>query len=121
LTPQGAEHAEEERWKAQLAGDTDTLGSFLADDLVYTHSNGSQDSKESFLNALKGGSLRFISAERSGKRGATYGDTVVVAGRAALTIEAAGNVVTMTIQYSSVWGRHEGNWQLVGWHSCKIE
>lgn len=50
---------ERRRFDAQIARDTTALADILADDLLYTHSNGHQDGKASYLASVASGQSRY--------------------------------------------------------------
>ena len=49
------EALERQRFTAQVGKNFDVLGKIFADDLIYTHSNGKIDSKETYINSIKEG------------------------------------------------------------------
>jgi hypothetical protein len=55
--------AEEARRQAMLAADVAVLGALLSDTLAYTHSTGVTDSKQSYLQLLASGALRYETLE----------------------------------------------------------
>ncbi|MES2945400.1 MAG: nuclear transport factor 2 family protein, partial [Pseudomonadota bacterium] len=55
--------AEEARRQAMLAGDTARLQHLLADTLMYTHSTGVKDDKQTWLQQLSSGALVYEKLE----------------------------------------------------------
>jgi hypothetical protein len=53
------EQLERRRFDAQVAKDLPTLEIIYADDLIYTHSNGHQDDKASYLASIANGQSRY--------------------------------------------------------------
>ena len=56
---QEIEQLERRRFDAQVAKDLPTLEAIFADDLIYTHSNGHQDDKASYLASIASGQSRY--------------------------------------------------------------
>ena len=48
---------EDRRYAAMLAGDADGIADLLHDELIYMHSIGGADSKDSYLRTLRDGSM----------------------------------------------------------------
>ncbi|MEL6984354.1 MAG: nuclear transport factor 2 family protein [Actinomycetota bacterium] len=114
------EAAEDQRWAAQLAADTEALSELLADELSYTHSNGLVDTKASFLDAIANKVFDYRSADRSDVNLNVIGDTAVIAGRVAMLVVAGSREVNLDSRYSAVWARRDGRWQFVCWQSTPI-
>ncbi|MES2188971.1 MAG: nuclear transport factor 2 family protein [Pseudomonadota bacterium] len=60
---QGLRAAEEARRLAMVANDIDSLDSLLDDSLFYGHSIGGADTKQSYLDKLRSGSLQYKAVE----------------------------------------------------------
>ena len=69
---------ENARYRAMVSNDLTTLEQLLSDDLIYTHSSARLDSKASYLNSLRSGKVRYVSAERQQESIVDYGKVVVI-------------------------------------------
>jgi len=112
---------DQRRFRAMVANDLETLAAVLADDLVYIHSDGEVDSKEEFLQRLRGGSLRYRSIEPTEVRVRTDGNTAVVTGRAKMAVTTGGCDREFEIRYTAVYRARSDHWQLVSWQSTRIQ
>ena len=65
--------------RALSARDFETARSLLADDLHYTHSSSSVDTKASLIEAITSGRSAYRKIERPQERIRVYGDSAVVA------------------------------------------
>ena len=108
---------EDRRVAATVAADVATLEEVLADDLIYTHSSASVDTKTAYIDKLRSGSLSYISIERGPADIRIWGDTATVTGQAVLQISAEGNARQINISYLNVWVPIDGRWQMVAWQS----
>ena len=108
---------EDRRVAATVAADVATLEEVLADDLIYTHSSASVDTKTVYIDKLRSGSLSYISIERGPADIRIWGDTATVTGQAVLQISAEGNARQINISYLNVWVPIDGRWQMVAWQS----
>lgn len=111
--------AEERRRQALLASDLQALQALLADALVYVHSTGASDSKDSYLAKLRSGSLRYqaLQFEDLQARGVGQaGDAVVVTGRMVAEVLKDGQPRAVRSLFMTVWTRAPGTapvpWQL---------
>lgn len=104
---------EERRRQALLAGDLPALQGLLADDLVYVHSTGASDRKDSFLAKLSGGGLKYLSLDFSGQQVQSLQLAVVVSGRMAATVLKEGQRKNVASLFMVVWGcDRDGVWRL---------
>ncbi|MFN0089343.1 MAG: nuclear transport factor 2 family protein [Acidimicrobiales bacterium] len=111
---------EAERFQAMIDKNVKRLGELLADDLVYTHSNASIDTKDSYLEAIASGKFDYRAAERSEEAVRVYGDTALVTGRAALTLGVAPKARSLDLRYLDVWVRAGEAWRMVAWQSTVV-
>jgi ketosteroid isomerase-like protein len=118
------EQLERRRFDAQVAQDLPTLETIFADDLVYTHSNGHQDNKASYLASIANGQSRYdrVDIESLTVRAYNDGHTAVVNGlvRIELGPGADGQPLVTRLKYVVVYIRPAANgWQLVLWQAQK--
>jgi ketosteroid isomerase-like protein len=118
------EQLEHRRFDAQVAKDLPTLETIFADDLVYTHSNGHQDDKATYLASIATGQSRYDQVDIESLTVRAYNDdhTAVVNGlvRIDLGPGADGYPLSTRIKYVVVYIRTAAKgWQLVLWHAQK--
>ena len=112
---------EAQRFQAQQAADVQALDHLLAPDLSYAHSSGKVDTKASFIEGIRAGTLRYVTiapAEDVDVR--IYDNTAVVTGHLHLTVVISGQEVKLHLRYTDVWVRRSGSWQMVAWHSTRL-
>lgn len=104
---------EERRRQALVAGDLPALRGLLADDLVYVHSTGASDRKDSYLAKLSAGRLKYLSLELSELQVQSLQLAVVVSGRMAATVLRDGQQKSVASLFMTVWGcDRDGVWRL---------
>lgn len=108
----GVRAAEEARRQAMLDGDTATLGELLSDTLVYTHSTGAKDGKQSYLEQLASGALRYEAL-------AFVAPAITVLGRVGLVCAVMDATVVrgdtprhVASSYLAVWEATPSGWRL---------
>ncbi|RZK42933.1 MAG: nuclear transport factor 2 family protein [Hymenobacter sp.] len=123
-TAQTIEQLEHQRFDAQVSKDFPTLEKIFADDLIYTHSNGHQDSKASYIESIRTGQSRYDAVAIEDLTVRAYNDdhTAVVNGLIEIDLGpgADGQPASTRIKYVVVYIKTtENGWQLVLWHAQK--
>jgi len=118
ITSAGKRH-----YAAATAGDAATLEGLIADDVVYTHSNGHRDDRRMYLDRVAAGLYSQLNVEHSPDQIWVFGDIAVVVG----TQVNSGKVGTFdwTEPRESVsldaWRRHDGRWQLIAHQTTIVQ
>lgn len=112
--------AERQRFAAMVEADVGTLERLLADELTYTHTTGTTDTKTELLASLSSGTLKYLSIEPEDMRARPYGEVGVVTGRAAMKVRAGGQELAFRIAFTDVYVRRDGRWQVVAWQSTRL-
>lgn len=111
---------EARRYQALADGDLATLDELFSADLVYTHSDATADSKQSYLDRLANGYFRYGPLEHP-----EHG--IVVRGDCALVFhDMRGEVLidgqlkrVLNSRSLAVWVREDGTWRLLAFHPTK--
>ncbi|MGZ4604299.1 MAG: nuclear transport factor 2 family protein [Kineosporiaceae bacterium] len=106
--------AEDRRYRAVIEGDLAALEEMLADELSYTHSNGSVDTKDSYLEKLRTRYYVYDRVDHPVDRVAVVGDCAIVVGRMVADIHVQGTPKHLDNLVLVVWTRARGDWQLLG-------
>jgi ketosteroid isomerase-like protein len=107
---------EDQRFQAQVGGDLDALERLLSDQLVYTHSSASVDTKASFIESIKT-RRPYQKVERSGEEVRLHGDTAVVTGQARIDLNGGRQ---LNLRYTDVWVKSADGWRMVAWQSTRL-
>ena len=104
---------EERRRQALLAGDLPALQGLLSPDLVYVHSTGACDRRDSYLAKLASGSLRYLSLNFSDLQVQVLQQAAVVTGRMAAQVSKDGQPKNVASLFMTVWAcGADGAWRL---------
>jgi hypothetical protein len=103
------------RFDAMTRNDLDSLEPLLANELSYTHSTGAVESKAQYLEALRGGRVRYRAVHREVDRLTTYEDCAVMQGRLEVRAEVEHRAIVARTVFTSTWVRSEAGWQLAAW------
>jgi ketosteroid isomerase-like protein len=107
---------EDERYAAMLAKDVKALERLLDEQLVYMHSSGVADTKESYLRGLRE-TWDYRRIDRSDQTVRVSGDTALVFNRLEISIKVGGEPKELDNRALAVWVRRDGAWRLIGLQS----
>ena len=111
--------ADAARVKALLSQDYDAADRLFADEMTYCHSNGSQDTKESYMSGLRSGRSRYAEMNMFDMTTRVYGETAVLSGKftAKVIIGGGEREANLLSRVLMVWVKRDGRWQMVAWES----
>ena len=104
--------AEEARRGAMLATDTGALSRLSSPRLVYTHSDGARDTRDSYLEKVAGGHFAYHRLAFDIEQVDIHAGTALVHGRVAGEVEVAGAPRRLDCRYLAVWALEEDAWRL---------
>ena len=109
---------ETKRIAAMVSKDLATLDALLADDLTYTHSGGTTDTKASFIALIKERG-RYLGVDYSNTQVIPFsgGHAVAVRGRAQIRLEG---VASYPVLFLDVWALRDGAWKMVAWQATRV-
>jgi len=109
---------ETKRIAAMVAKDIPALDALLGDDLSYTHSGGSTDTKASFLALIKERG-RYLGIDYLKTQVSTWGDsTAMVRGLAQIRLEGTPGYQVL---FLDVWAIRNGTWKMVAWQATRVK
>jgi uncharacterized protein (TIGR02246 family) len=104
---------------AAMAADTEALGELIADDVLYSHSDGIAEDKAAYLAKVASGIYLKIRMENSPDHIRVLGDDVAVVRGTTTSNSAPDSPYRMDNLKASildVWVHRDGRWQLVEHH-----
>src|SRR3954471_12886821 len=99
------------------SADWPALEALLHDDLSYTHSSGSTDTRATWLAAMKSGKTKYKSASCSERKVRIIGDVALVTGKAAVEAEVNGQARSMKLVFLAGWTKTPQGWKFAAWQS----
>jgi hypothetical protein len=116
--PQKILDLETKRIAAMVAKDIPTLDALLGDELSYTHSGGTTDTKASFLALIKERG-RYLGIDYLTNQVTAWGDnTVMVRGLAQIRLEGTPGYQVL---FLDVWALRGGTWKMVAWQATRVK
>ena len=110
---------EDSRYEAVTAGDVAVLDELFAADLVYTHSDASADSKQSYLEKLATGHFKYGPISHPEHSIVVHGDCALVFADMRGEVQIGGSVRVLNSRSLAVWVREDGNWVLLAFQPTK--
>ena len=110
---------EAKRYQAMTNADIETLAELFSANLVYTHSDASSDSKQSYLDRLASGHFDYGVMDHPETSIVVHGDCALVFGDMRGEVVIAGQKRVLNSRTLAVWGRENGNWVLLAFQPTK--
>jgi ketosteroid isomerase-like protein len=112
--------AEKQRFDAQISKNYAVLDQVLGNDLVYTHSNGNTDSKESYIQSIRDGKSKYDAITVEEQKVRVYGNTAIINGICMIKAMSNGETINTHLKYTDVYVRKGKQWQMVAWQSIRL-
>ena len=100
--------------------DADFIAGLLADEFVATYDDGSRGDKARERELVATFDQQVLSAAQDDFRVAVYDDTAVVWFTLRLVGIRQGQEAELTLRYTDVWVRRDGEWRCVSTHSTRV-
>jgi ketosteroid isomerase-like protein len=110
---------EAKRYQAMTDADTATLDGLFSAGLVYTHSDASSDTKQSYLDRLASGHFDYGVIEHPEASIVVRGDCALVFGDMRGEVLIGGQTRVLNSKSLAVWVREDGNWALLAFQPTK--
>jgi hypothetical protein len=112
---------EDRRYQAMLDGDTAILDALCSGDLIYTHSKGDHDDKQSYLHKVGSRYFTFLEITHPADRILIVHGAALVTGRMTANVSVAGRgIVQVDNRYLAVRVREDGAWKFVAYQPTPI-
>jgi hypothetical protein len=108
------------RKTAMAQKDTAALKNLLCKGLVYTHSSGRQDTKQSLIEGMESGKTVYTSMVPSEVKAQDLGNAVVLTGVAAISVDSNGKPNSFRVRFTDVYENQNGTWRMITWQSTKL-
>ena len=111
---------DKKRMTAMAQKDIASLKNLLCKGLVYTHSSGHQDTKQSLIDGMESGSTVYTSVVPSDVKAQDFENVVVLTGVAAISVNSKGKPNSFRVRFTDVYENQNGTWRMVTWQSTKL-
>lgn len=115
------EEAERGWARGVTTNDFALLEKVLAPDLVYTHSNGLVDTRDSYIESLRSGKSRYVKVEYSDIKVRLLTPDIATANcRALIVTLQQGKENPLNLALLHVFKKNRGQWQMVAHQSARL-
>lgn len=119
VTAKQISELEARRYQAMTDGDIETLERLFSPSLVYTHSDATSETKQSYLDRLASGHFDYGVIDHPETSIVVHGDCALVFGDMRGEVLIAGQKRVLNSRSLAVWVREEGNWVLLAYQPTK--
>jgi ketosteroid isomerase-like protein len=113
--------AELSRFNVMVAKDRAGLEAVMHRDLVYFHSSGVADNKDSYIASIFSGKSNYQSIDPVELVTRVYGKTGINTGIVNIVnLSADGKETPLKLRFTDVFVFEDGRWQMVSWQSTKL-
>ncbi len=120
VTAEEVLRAEESRYAAQMNNDFALMNRLFADDLVYYHSSTVVDTKQSFIESMRSGNVKYRRMTRGEVETRVFGSVGIITGRGTFEVTARGQDMVLDLLFTAVWAKHEGALRFVSWQATRL-
>jgi hypothetical protein len=113
---------EQQRVKYLVSGDIDGLAKMSSPTLSYSHSNGSIDAREKYLNDLRTRQVVFGSLNHRGVNVRFLTPQVAMLnGLSDVEVKVGEQDLKMILRFTIVYVEKNGEWLFEAWHSSRVQ
>jgi Domain of unknown function (DUF4440) len=109
--------ADDARIDALLSDDFPKLEALLSEALILTHPDGRTDGKQSYLDSLRSGAVKFTSIKRGTASVRSNGDVGWIHRNLAIHRIKDGEGLDVYLKVLSAWEKQHGEWKLMAYAS----
>ena len=111
---------EHERFNAIVAGDLEKFTNLCHERLVYTHSDGSRDSLESYVSKVRRGIYNYSRISHPVEEIIVIGDVALVVGRMIADLTINGAAKRLDNSSLAVWVREDNQWKFLAYQPTNV-
>lgn len=111
--------AEDARYTAQMNDDFTAMNKLIADDLVYIHSSSVVDNKQTYIESMRSGSVKYRSMKRSDVTVRTFGCVATLTGLGNFEVTLNGKELSIEIRFHAIWAKRDGKVQFISWQATR--
>lgn len=119
VTEDEALAAEDARYAAQTSDDFGSLQKLIGDDLVYIHSSALVDTKASYIDTQKAGTVKYRVMRRSDVKVRTFGCVAIITGLGNFDVTVKGEDLAVEIRFHSVWAKRDNGLEFISWEATR--
>jgi ketosteroid isomerase-like protein len=112
---------EDRRVQALIRADAEELDQLFHQDMLWTHSAGTMDTKGAVLSKLSSGGTKYFKIALTDTVIRPFGEVVLSTGVAVMHAEVAGTEYHLKNRYTNLWVEDNGQWKMIHWQSTGVK
>lgn len=120
ITEAEAQAAEDARYAAQTGDDFAAMERLFGRDLVYVHGTAVVDDKQSYIESMRSGNVKYRVMRRSDVKVRTYGCLALITGNGNFDVTVKGQDLSVELRFHSIWAKRAGALQFVSWQATRV-
>lgn len=105
---------------ALVKADAAALEKLYSDQLTYTHSSGSTDTKTEYITNLKAGKTKYESLVREDVKVRVLGNTALHTSKTNIKLISNGQPSAFAVKMLHVWVKEGSNWRMVAHQTTRL-
>lgn len=111
--------AEDARYAAQVNDDFAALEKMFASDLVYIHSSAVVDNKQSYIESMRSGTVKYKTMRRSDLTFRVFDCVGILNGLGNFDVRVKDQDLSVEVRFHSMWIKRDGVLQFVSWQATR--
>ena len=107
---------ENQRYQAMIEKNLLALDKIFSDKLIYIHSNGMIDGKNSFIESIKSGVNNYLEMSNHGVEVRLFKEVGIITGNANFNVSVNGRAGLYKLKFHSIWELNEQP-QFISWQA----
>lgn len=120
ITAEEALRAEDARYAAQTANDFGAMERMFGQDLVYIHASAAVDNKDTYIESMRSGRVKYKAMRRGETKVRTYGCLAIITGTMDLDVNVGGEDRSLQLRFHTVWVKRGQGVQFVSWQATLV-
>jgi len=120
ITADEAVKAEDARYAAQMNNDFAAMDKLIASDLVYIHSSALVDNKQTYIESMRTGAVKYRVMRRSDVVVRTFGCVATLTGNGNFDVTVNDKEMTVELRFHAIWAKRDGKVQFISWQATRL-
>ncbi|MFM8466174.1 MAG: nuclear transport factor 2 family protein [Oxalobacteraceae bacterium] len=120
MTADEAIQAEDARYAAQMGNDFAAMDRLIANDLVYIHSSALVDNKQTYIESMRTGAVKYRVMRRSDVVVRTFGCVATLTGNGNFDVTVNDKEMTVELRFHAIWAKRDGKVQFISWQATRL-
>lgn len=112
--------AEDARYAAQMGDNYVAMDKLFSPELVYIHTSSVLDTKDSYIESMHSGAVKYKAMRRSDVTVRNFGCIAIINGIGDYDVRVKDKDINIVLRFTSIWQKTNEGLQFVSWQSTRI-